>query len=173
MAKSGQRKCLNCGDIFDPDRRNVGRQHYCKNPDCRRASKAAAQAAWLDKPQNSDYFSDPSHVERVRAWRAAHPGYSRARRKISPALQDSLPVQAIDFIEETPHRDEIPEIPQKPALQDSLPPLKPMLTGLIAHVFDCALQDDIDRTIARLVQLGTDITYRSHSHEDRQTSAAP
>ena len=173
MAKIGQRKCLNCGDIFDPDRRNATRQHYCNKPDCRRASKAAAQAAWLDKPQNSDYFSDPSHVQRVQAWRASHPDYGQARRKASPALQDTLPLQAIDSIEETAHRGEIPEMPEPPALQDSLTTLKPMLTGLIAHVFGFALQDDIDMIMTRLVQLGTDITYRSHSHEDHQTSAAP
>lgn len=170
MAKSGQCKCLNCSDIFDPDCRNAGRQHYCSKVECRRASKAAAQAAWLAKPQNSHYFSDPSHVARVQAWRVAHPGYSRVQRKVSPALQDALPLQAIDSIAETPNRGETPEIP---ALQDALPTLKPMLTGLIAHVFGCALQDDIDMAMARLVQLGTDITYRSHHHEDHQTSATP
>jgi len=173
MAKSGQRKCLNCSDIFDPDCRNVGRQHYCSKPECRHASKAASQAAWLAKPPNSDYFCDPAHVARMQAWRAAHLGYSRVQRKVSPALQDALPAQAIDFIEETTHRGEIPEAPEIPALQDALPPLEPMLTGLIAHVFGFALQDDIDRTMARLVQLGTDITNRSHHHEANQTSAAP
>jgi len=170
MAKSGQRKCLNCGEFFDPDRRNQERQHYCSKPECRHASKAAAQAAWLAKPQNSDYFRDPSHVMRVQAWRAAHPGYTRSRRKVSPALQETLPLQAIDSIEETAKRTAIPEIP---ALQDALPALEPMLAGLIAHVFGIALQDDIDRTMAHLVQLGTDITYRSQTHEAHQTSAAP
>jgi hypothetical protein len=170
MARSGQRKCLNCGEIFDPDCRNMGRQHHCSKPECRRASKAAAQAAWLAKPQNSDYFSGPTQVARVRAWRAAHPGYGRGRRQASPALQDGLPVQMIDLIEETPDRGELPEMP---ALQDALPPLEPMLTGLIAHVFGFALQDDIDQIKVRLVQIGTDITHRSHRHEDRQTSAAP
>lgn len=170
MAKSGQRKCLNCGDIFDPDWRNAARQHHCSKPECRRASKAAAQAAWLAKPQNNDYFSDPTHVKRVQAWRASHPGYDRGRRKASPALQDALPLQPIDSIEETPHRG---EIPQAATLQDTLPPLEPMLTGLIAHVFGFALQDDIDQIKVRLVQLGTDITYRSHRHEATQTSAAP
>jgi len=173
MAKSGQRKCLNCGDIFDPDWRNAARQHYCSKPECRRASKAAAQAAWLAKPQNNDYFSDPTHVKRVQAWRASHPGYGRGRRKASPALQDALPLQAIDSIEETANRGEIPEVLAPPALQDSLTTLKPMLTGLIAHVFGFALQDDIDQIKVRLVQLGTDITYRSHRHEATQTSAAP
>ncbi len=170
MAKSGQRKCLNCGDIFDPDCRNAVRQHYCSKPECRRASKAAAQAAWLAKPQNSDYFSGPTQVARVQAWRAAHPGYGRARRKVSAALQDTLPVQVIDSIDETPDRGEMPLLP---ALQDTLPPLNLMVTGLIAHVFGFALQDDIDMTMARLVQLGSDITNRSHRHEDCQTSAAP
>ena len=170
MAKSGQRKCLNCGDIFDPDCRNVGRQHHCSKPECRRASKAAAQAVWLAKPQNSDYFSGPTQVARVQAWRDAHPGYGRGRRKASPALQDDLPAQLIDSIQETPDRGAIPELP---ALQDALTTLKPMLTGLIAHMFGFALQDDIDMTMARLIQLGSDITNRSHHHEDRQTSAAP
>ena len=170
MAKSGQRKCLKCEDFFYPDCRNAERQNYCCKPDCRHASKAASQAAWLAKPQNSDYFRDPSHVARVQAWRALHPGYGRGRRKASPALQDTLPSQAIDFIEETANRV---EIPAPPALQDDLNTLKPMLTGLIAHVFGFALQDDIDLTMARLVQLGTDISYRSHSHEDHQASAAP
>ena len=170
MAKSGQRKCLNCSDIFDPDCRNAGRQQYCSEPECRRVSNAASQAAWLAKPQNKDYFSGPTQVTRVQLWRAAHPGYSRARRTVCAALQDSLPVQVIDCIEETPHRG---EIPATVALQDVLSTLKPMLTGLIAHVFGFALQDDIDQIKVRLVQLGTDITYRSHRHEDRQTSAAP
>jgi hypothetical protein len=173
MAKSGQRKCLNCSEFFDPDCRNAGRQQYCSEPDCRRASKAAAQAAWLAKPQNTDYFCDPSHVARVQAWRAAHPGYSRVRRKVSPALQDALPVQVIDSIEETIKRTEIPNTPEIPALQDPLAPLEPMLTGLIAHLFGFALQDDIDQIKVHLVQLGSDITNRSHHHEDHQASATP
>ena len=145
MAKSGQRKCLKCDEFFHPDCRNAGRQNYCDKPDCRHASKAASQAAWLAKPQNSDYFSHPSHVARVQAWRAAHPGYSRAKQK-SRALQDALPVQTIDFIEEIANRDvmfeapKAPERPKKPALQDALPPLEPILTGLIAHLFGFALQ---------------------------------
>lgn len=171
MAKCGQRRCLNCGEFFDPDCRNAERQHYCSKPECRCASKAASQAAWLAKPQNIDYFRDPSHVARVQAWRAAHPGYSRGRRKPSNALQEDLPVQAIDSIEETPNRSEIPKIP---ALQDSLPHLEPILTGLIAHLFGFTLQDGIDITIRRLVQIGLDITNRSHHHhENYQASAVP
>jgi len=69
MAQSGQRKCLNCAEFFTPDHRNRTRQHYCTQPECRKASKTAAQAAWLAKPANQDYWRDPSHVARVQAYR--------------------------------------------------------------------------------------------------------
>ena len=76
MAKAGQRKCMSCGEFFIPDHRNGERQRYCGAAACRRASKAASQAAWLAQPRNHDYFSGPVHVARVQAWRAAHPSYS-------------------------------------------------------------------------------------------------
>ena len=182
MAKNGQRKCLNCDDFFDSDSRNAGRQRYCNKPECRGASKAASQAAWLAKPQNSDYFSDHSHVVRVQAWRLAHPGYSRATRKdalqdtLQDTLQDALPVQGIDLIEEMSNRvaiSQAPEMSKTPSLQDALPPLEPMMTGLIAHVFSCALQDDIDRTKACLIQLGIDVTNQSRHHKDDHASDLP
>lgn len=169
MAQGGQRKCLNCGEFFTPDHRNRNRQHYCSKLQCRQASKTAAQAAWLTKPANSDYFRDPSHVSRVQAWRAAHPGYNRKRAKACVALQDPLPTQAIDCIEETANRGEIPAVP---ALQDIFTPASPILTGLIAHLFSLTLQDDIDQATRRLVQLGNDITHGCH-HEDHQVSASP
>ena len=47
MAKTGQRKCMSCGEFFIPDHRSGERQRYCSAAACRRASKAASQAAWL------------------------------------------------------------------------------------------------------------------------------
>ena len=170
MAQCGQRKCLNCAEFFTPDQRNRSRQHYCTRPECRKASKAAAQAAWLAKPANIDYFRDPTHVARVQAWRAAHPGYSRKRVRATVALQDSLPTQVTDCIEETTHRG---EMPAALALQDVFSPASPILTGLIAHLFSMTLQDDIDLATRRLVQLGNDITHGCHHHEDPQVSASP
>ena len=79
MAQCGQRKCLCCREFFDVGHRNRNRQRYCSDTACRRASKAASQAAWLTQPKNATYFSDPIHVARVQAWLAAHPGYSRAK----------------------------------------------------------------------------------------------
>ena len=74
MAQRGQRKCLCCHDLFLPEPRSAGRQRYCSAAACRRASKAASQAAWLAKAENLDYFAGPMNVLRVQAWRAAHPG---------------------------------------------------------------------------------------------------
>ena len=172
MAKSGQRKCLCCGDFFDPDHRNLTRQRYCADAQCRRVGKAASQAAWLAKPQNVDYFRDPVHVARTQTWRAAHPGYSRYKPIKPIALQDCLITQADDFIEESAKRSEIPEPGQTPALQDLLNAPTPVLAGLIAHLFDVRLQEDMDLTMRRLVQLGQDLIKRN-CDEDCQTSATP
>ncbi len=106
MAQSGQRKCLCCKLFFDPDHRNREHQRYCSQPECRRASKTASQAAWLAQPDNHDYFRGPEHVVRVQAWRAAHPGYSRGKRRKPAPLQDGLFTQVNDSIEETAIRGE-------------------------------------------------------------------
>jgi hypothetical protein len=143
MANKAQSKCLGCGDIFTVDVRNRGRQRYCPKRACRAAGKAARQRRWLGKPQNQDYFSGPEHVERVRTWRAAHPGYWRSHRRTrGGALQDALRCQG------------------------------PVLIGLIAHLSDSALQDDIATTTRGLLQLGQDILAGQKPHAP-QTSAAP
>ena len=171
MAQAGQRKCLCCGDFFDPDHRNRERQRYCAATDCRIASHAASQAAWLAKPQNQDYFRDPLHVARVQTWRVAHPGYSRSKPRKArsrPALQEALIAQAPDLIEESSIRG---EIAAAPALQEALESPSPLLAGLIVHLFELTLQEDIAATTRRLVQLGHDAINRSPRHEDSQTRA--
>ena len=135
MAKSGQRKCLCCQLFFEVDPRIGQRQRYCSEPDCQRASKTASQAAWLSKPHNQDYFRDPVHVARVQAWRTQHPGYSRAKRRTPPALEDSLITQVHDCIEESSNRGDAAETRQTPALQDLITAPLPVLAGLIAHLF--------------------------------------
>ena len=42
---------------------------------CRKASKAAAQARWLAKKENANYFHGPENVRRVQEWRKHNPGY--------------------------------------------------------------------------------------------------
>jgi len=172
MAQPGQRKCLCCGLFFDPDRRNRKRQRYCSAAACRRASKAASQAGWLTHPHNVGYFRDPVHVARVRAWRAAHPGYGRLRRRAPRALQDRLIAQVPDSTEQSPNRGEIAAVCAAPALQDSLNTLAPALAGLIAHLFDVTLQEDMDATTRRLVQLGHDVINRSRGEASQASLAA-
>ena len=157
MAKAGQRKCMSCGEFFIPDHRSGERQRYCGATACRRASKAASQAAWLAQPANNDYFRGPVHVARVQAWRTAHPGYSRGRVRSSPALQEPFPTQVPDAVEESANRGEVPEVPAALALQDLLNTESPLLAGLIVHLFQPALQDDMASTTRRLVQLGRDL----------------
>lgn len=171
MAQSGQRKCLSCGLFFESDHRNRKRQRYCSASACRRASKAASQAAWLAQSQNNAYFRDPVHVTRVQAWRLAHPGYGCGRRRTPRALQDPLIVQAPDSIEESANRGERAAAPAAPALQDPLTTLAPALAGLIAHLFELTLQDDMATTTRRLVQLGHDVINRGRG-EDSQASTA-
>jgi hypothetical protein len=163
MANKVPSKCLCCGEIFTVDVRNRGRQKYCPKAACRAVSKAARQRRWLGKPENQDYFSGPEHVERVRVWRAAHPGYWRSHRRRGPiALQGVLVSQVLEKAEDFATR----------ALQDALQQQGPVLIGLIAHLSDSALQDDIATTARGLLQLGQDILSGQKSHAP-QTSAAP
>ena len=157
MAKVGQRKCMSCGEFFTPDHRSGERQRYCCATACRRTSKATSQAAWLARPPNRDYFSGPVHVARVQAWRCAHPGYSRGRARPSRALQDFLTPQVLDSVEECANRVAVPEAPAVVALQDLWNAESPLLAGLVAHLFQPALQDDMASTTRRLVQLGRDM----------------
>ncbi len=58
MAEKKKITCLNCRKLFIPDYRNRERQNYCGETDCRKASKAASQKRWPEKPENCDYFRD-------------------------------------------------------------------------------------------------------------------
>ena len=166
MANQRQSKCLCCGDHFTVDVRNRGRQKYCAKLNCRAAGKAARQRRWLGKPENRDYFRGPVHVERVRAWRADHPGYWRGhRRDPGTALQDALVPQVVELTERI-------EDPSVLALQDALSAQGPVLIGLIAHLSDSALQEDIASTARGLLQLGQDILARKVS-DAGQKGAAP
>src|SRR5258706_5117342 len=87
MSSPSSCKCLRCREFFLPSPNNRRTQRYCSKAECRKASRAAAQAKWLNKAQNRCYFRGPENVERVRQWRECHPGYWRKKR---PALQDAL-----------------------------------------------------------------------------------
>jgi hypothetical protein len=166
MASKRMNKCRICGDLFAVEPRNRQRQKYCAKRECKVAGKASRQRRWASKPENRDYFCGPDQVQRVRDWRAAHPGYwRRMRRAGGDTLQDALVTQAIDVQRETASSAET-------ALQDAMRCQGPVLIGLIAHLSDSALQADIAAISHRLLQLGQDILggKRSDAH---QTGAAP
>jgi hypothetical protein len=150
----GKRKCPHCGIFFQPNPRNAKRQKFCSKPACRKAAKAASQKRWLQKPENRDYFHGPENVHRVQEWRRKHPGYARKKVPRAPdeqePLQDLLPVQA------TENKQIATTLPRE-SLQDLLPNHHLVLIGLIAHLTNSPLQDDIAFTARRLQQLGNDI----------------
>lgn len=165
MVKKRRHKCRHCKGLFRPDPRNRGHQRFCSKLDCRRASKAESQRRWLAKPENRDYFHGPEHVERVRRWRAAHPGYGRRRRQEDSALQDHSLTQVI--------------VPKKKTATLTTDPLQEfsrvqplVLMGLIAHLTDAALQEDIARASLRFQQLAHDLLHPGETHGD-QTTASP
>ncbi|MGA8056103.1 MAG: hypothetical protein WCA12_19975 [Burkholderiales bacterium] len=130
-------------------------------------SKTTSHKRWRSKPENRDYFRGPVHVLRVRAWRTAHPGYARGGRS-GPPLQDECVTQAIELTGESGVRP----FPAAVPLQDLLAASAPVLAGLIAHLFQLTLQDEMAATTRRLVQLGTDLISGGGGGEG-QTSAVP
>jgi hypothetical protein len=146
-----RKKCKNCNELFVPDYRNANRQRYCSKPDCKKASKAASQAKWLQKPENRDHFRGPVNVKRVQQWRADHPGYWRRKVNTSAdALQDAC------FAKHTEKTLDNTDFAHN-ALQDSFITQPAVLIGLIAQITGCALQDDIAMAARRMQRLGSDI----------------
>jgi hypothetical protein len=155
MAENKRKKCCNCSKLFRPDPRNATRQKYCSKPQCRKASKAASQQRWLQKPENQNHFRGAENVLRVQQWREANPGYWRRNRKTKQdALQDPLNSQPTENNDNNIHFTH-------DALQDFLIAQPPVLLGLIANFTGTALQDSIAMTFQRLQKLGQDIVNNS------------
>ena len=154
MAKrTRKRKCRCCGDFFPQDHRNRRRQRYYSKPECRKASKAASQKHWLNKPENRDYFRGPHNVRRVQEWRKAHPGYCRKKKE---ALQDHLSGKVLETPGIKPSFVHV-EPCFASALQDFFTSQPTVLIGLISQLTGSPLQDDIAKTVRRLQKLGNDI----------------
>jgi len=155
MDLSKRCKCANCHRRFRADPRNAWHQRYCKEPACRAASKAASQLRWLDKPENRDYFRGPEHVARVRAWRDEHPGYATRPACTPPGapLQDLVSTQVPEAAGKNEDQPALKPVGAV-ALQDLLMHQPIVLIGLLAHLSDSTLQDDIALAGRRLLQLG-------------------
>lgn len=64
------------------------------------------------------------------------------------------------------------ELVAKAPLQDLFQASSPVLVGLIAHLFELTLQDDIATTTRRLVQLGQDVLSGRHGEADQTGATA-
>jgi len=147
MIKRRRRTCCNCGELFRPDPRNLRHQRFCSKSPCRRVSKARSQRLWLAKPDNRDYFRGPENVQRVQAWRSAHPGYWRHTRL---PLQEHSLAQAVDSNKKSASLTTSP-------LQELCRAQPLVLMGLIAHLTGATLQEDIASASRRLQHLAHDI----------------
>ena len=131
MKKNKRRRCLCCQRLFHRHPRTRAQQRYCSEPHCRAASKKASQQRWLRKPENQDYFCGPQHVNRVQAWREAHPEYGRGLLRKGRPLQETIKRQRVDPSRETPSL----------ALQEPIRPQDPGAVELNGTWAAGALQD--------------------------------
>jgi hypothetical protein len=166
-ARHNQRKCRCCKVFFIPDRHNPKRQFYCAKPDCRRASKAASQRRWLQKPANRNYFRDAQNVRRVQEWRKANPDYAKRAgsrfRQAQPA--ENKPLNPGTTSCNATERN-------LPALQDFVLTDHPAFVGLISMVTGRTLQEDIAAVGRNLLLHGENIL-GLHSPEKIPSSHDP
>jgi len=176
-------QCLCCEALYRPSKRHP-QQRFCAKPECRKASKQQSQAGWLRR--HPDYFHGPAHVERVRCWRAAHPGYSRGQRRQSKApkepeaLQDLVPTQAPraeplasnderssrDFGQKRAASGQTDSCNDR-ALQDLVLLQSPLLVGLISVLAGDALQETLVPFARGLVERGERVLGRAPRGYDR------
>lgn len=83
-ASRRSRPCGFCRRWFVADVRVGDRQIACGEPACRRARKAAAQRAWIER--HPGYFR--GRGEEHRTWRREHPDAQRERRAKDPELRE-------------------------------------------------------------------------------------
>jgi hypothetical protein len=165
MSSPSGSKCLHCREFFVPCPNNRRTQRYCSKAECRKASKAAAQARWQNKAQNRYYFRGPENVERVRAWRERHPGYWR---KKGPARQDALqdlaptelyPIEPVTVNEMSRLAGDFSlcepsTLAGSGALQDLAGVQVPLLAGVVSLLIGDALQDRFAVFARELVDRG-------------------
>ena len=167
MCPQRRRRCLHCGELFEPDCRNRRHQRHCQKPCCRKASKAASQRRWLNKPASRAYFRGPENVGRVRRWRRAHPGYWRPRQRSLESLNhiQTVASQRVEPCQSSCNAESL-------ALQDHWSMQPPLVVGLIATLID-PLQESIAGYARRLIVRGQDILRAEGGARRKQQSGGP
>jgi hypothetical protein len=163
--------------LFVPNLRNWWHQKYCTKSECRHASKAESQRRWLSKPENRDVFRGSANVERMRQWRAKNPGYWKRPAKTHGTLQELVPAPVPA---QSPDNKEVAEKTSSPPLQDFFAAQSPLLLGLISHLIDSPLQENVEQAALRLLQKGQSILdmrsgmkMKGHTYADYQTGLVP
>jgi hypothetical protein len=194
MKRHRRRKCRHCGQLYEPDYRNLRHQRYCAQPVCRQASKVKSQRRWARSVKGWDYCDGTAALLRVRRWRERHPRYWRRRRQQPVALQDFFRAQPHAAQGDTPVLNEVERRiltslptalsseqagfdPRQPhALQDLFSTQLSLQLGLIEQLSG-ALHDDIAPLCQRLILRGRQIrgcwNGAAQRHVTGQTSAVP
>lgn len=144
-----RRKCPHCGQLYWPEPRNRYHQIYCSATECQQVRQRAAQARWRRRPENRNYFRGPAEVERVRAWRKAHPGYWRKRQRALQTVLKSQPHEA-----QADGSGLIPDALQTVSLSQPA-----LLVGIISTLTGTVLQTLIAEQVQRLHLRGEQILH--------------
>src|SRR5687767_15163635 len=110
------KRCMVCGEPFQPHPRTRRFQKACGKPACRKRRKHEADRRWRSK--NSDYGASrrgklrqwaAAYPDYWRHWRATHPGYTKRNREQSLermrrsrlmfAKQDAIRCDPIGYLE--------------------------------------------------------------------------
>ena len=143
--------------MFIPDYRSAGRQRYCVRPVCRKISRRESQRRWLARTGNAAYHTGDTPADRVKAWRAAHPGYWRRRAaKCDDPGKEKTTLSSL--LTQFALQDACP------ALQDSWNPYLTALIGLIGWVRGTVLQNVIADDLR-------DIMFAGHAILDEMRAA--
>lgn len=153
MKADAQLNCLHCNRLFVPDCRHRRDQRCCSRPACKRARQAASLQRWRAKPENREFWRGAWNVDRVREWRAAHPGYwKRANDGDKAPLQNAMKLTGIaDSREDKAGFDDEYATKRIPAL---LREQSPVVVGLIAQMTGCTLQNAILEVAEKLFEKG-------------------
>ena len=153
MKADAQLNCFHCNRLFVPDCRHRRDQRCCSRPACKRARQAASLQRWRAKPENRDFWRGAWNVERVREWRAAHPGYwKRASERDKAPLQNAMKLPGIaDPAWDKASFDGECATKRIPGL---LREQSPVVVGLIAQMTGCTLQNAILEVTEKLFEKG-------------------
>jgi hypothetical protein len=139
--------------LFIPDRRHRDNQKYCLKSKCRQARQAVNLRRWRDDPLNQGFWRGSWNGDRVRAWRAANPGYWKRKRKGAEA-----PLQIASKPAEAPVASRDQAESTGDCVTNRIPALllgqSPVLVGLIAQMTGTALQNAILQIAGELFEKG-------------------